>query len=81
MVGVACGRVKRRGNARLYTTTRRGSAFAVSSAERSFCIERASTRPPCRREKLASSEERRRRAERAKGDVQRALAAAVDANR
>lgn len=34
-----------------------------------------------RREKLASSEERRARAERAKGDVQRALAAAVDANR
>eukprot|EP00903_Cladosiphon_okamuranus_P012045 g11310.t1 len=33
------------------------------------------------REKLAYSEERRSRAERAKGDVQRALAAAVDANR
>ncbi|CAM9536059.1 unnamed protein product [Scytosiphon promiscuus] len=33
------------------------------------------------REKLASAEDRRRRAERAKGDVQRALAAAVDANR
>ncbi|CAN0257848.1 unnamed protein product, partial [Hapterophycus canaliculatus] len=33
------------------------------------------------REKLTSSEERRRRAERAKGDVQRALTAAIDANR
>lgn len=33
------------------------------------------------RGKLASAEDRRRRAERAKGDVQRALAAAGDANR
>lgn len=33
------------------------------------------------REKLSTSEERRRRAERAKVDVQRALAAAIDANR
>lgn len=32
------------------------------------------------REKLESSEERRRRAERAKSDVQRALRAAVDTN-
>ncbi len=33
------------------------------------------------REKLSTSEERRRRAERAKVDVRRALAAAIDANR
>lgn len=54
-------------------------------AKQLCCTYVARHTPPessaCRREKLASSEERRRRAERARGDVQRALAAAVDANR